>query len=97
MSKSKAIAAPPMPAMAEEKPDHLDEYKVRNAADDMMRAGEHMQNPKMMAAVQKHLKKKSKAISSIAMLKKKKQQVDAQANAAKGAPADDEAMEGESC
>lgn len=84
MSKSKMPdVATPSP---EPTPDHLDEYKVRSAMDDMMRAEEHKQNPKMMVAIQKHVKKKAKAINSLAALKIEKRKVDAKANAAAGAP-----------
>lgn len=41
------------------------EYEVKDAADTIMRAEEHKQNPKLMKHVQKHLSKKMKAIKSV--------------------------------
>lgn len=42
-----------------------DEYQVKNAADDIMRAEEHKQNKKLMKHVHKHLATKAKAIQSV--------------------------------
>ncbi len=65
MSKSDVMASP-----AKEKPKHEDEYHVKSAMDDLMRAEEHKADPKMMAAISKHAHKKAKAINSIAGLRK---------------------------
>lgn len=65
---SKAIPSPDSP---KEKPKHEDEYHVKSAMDDLLRAEEHKQDPLLMAAIAKHAGKKAKAINSIAGLRKK--------------------------
>lgn len=59
----------PVDAADGDEDDKMDEWKVKGAADDLMRAEEHRQNPKLMKHVVKHLKKKRDAISSLAELR----------------------------
>ena len=48
----------------------IGEHEVHAAAQDLMRAESHKNNPKMMNLVQKHLAKQKQQISSIQDLKK---------------------------
>jgi hypothetical protein len=49
--------------------DGMDDYKVKDAADTIMKAHEHMADEAMMEKVKPHLDKKKKAIDSIASLR----------------------------
>lgn len=46
-----------------------EDYEARNAMEDISRAHEHMQNPDMMARVQKHVGRKMKALQGIKSIK----------------------------
>jgi hypothetical protein len=67
------MAATPEPSP--KKKEGFEEYEIKGALDDLMRAEEHKANPKLMAAVHKHAHKKKKALSSISELRQKRQEM----------------------
>lgn len=60
------------------KADSMHDYEVDDAMRTLLRAEEIKANDKLMAAVQKKLAGQSKAIKSIADLRKKKAELDAE-------------------